>query len=99
MATSTENGWKGTLLKSDNSSKGNYMLLVGGHNIYLNTGRDYSALVGKPVNVTYKGTLDSFGLIDITRNKINKYKTLALMLLETFKNFPDFELLDTGGGF
>jgi hypothetical protein len=65
-STATGSTWQGTLQKSDNSAKGNYMLSVNSHIIYLNTSRDYSALVGKPVNVTYNGTLTSFGLVDIT---------------------------------
>ncbi len=64
--TPTGNTWQGTLQKSDNSVKGNYMMTVDGHAIYLNTSRDYSALVGKPVTVKYSGTLTSFGLVDIT---------------------------------
>lgn len=58
--------WQGTLMTSNNSAKGKYMLTVSGHTVYINTGRDYSALVGKEVNVSYKGTMNSFSLSDIT---------------------------------
>ena len=42
------------------------MLVTGSHTIYINTSRDYSSLIGSQVNVTYNGTLDSFGLVEIT---------------------------------
>ncbi|MDR3642296.1 MAG: hypothetical protein P4L74_01545 [Candidatus Doudnabacteria bacterium] len=58
--------WQATLLASDNSAKGNYMISVSGHNLYLNTSRDYSTLVGKPVNVSYTGDINNFTLGDIT---------------------------------
>ena len=67
-STSTTNGasWQGTLQKSDSAAKGNYMISVNGHNVYINTSRDYSNLVGKQVSVSYKGSMDNFGLVDIT---------------------------------
>jgi hypothetical protein len=58
--------WQGTLMTSNNSAKGKYMISVSGHSIYLNTGRDYSQLLGKTVNVNYTGTMDSFTLDNIT---------------------------------
>lgn len=57
--------WQGTLQKSDNSAKGTYELMTGGHTIYIHTSRDYSALVGKQVNVSYSGSLLNFSLGDI----------------------------------
>ena len=41
--------------KSGNASSGNYMISVDGHKIYLKTGRDFSSLIGKQVNVSYTG--------------------------------------------
>jgi hypothetical protein len=58
--------WQGTLQKSDNTSAGSYMITVDGHKIYLKTGRDFSSLVDKQVNVSYTGSLTSFVLNDIT---------------------------------
>ncbi len=58
--------WQTTLMASNNTAKGNYMITVSGHVIYLNTSRDYSALVGKPVNISYTGGLASFTLDNIT---------------------------------
>ena len=60
------NTWMGTLKTSDNSKKGNLMLMTDTHTIYINTSRDYSALLDKKVNVTFVGSLDSFTLGDIT---------------------------------
>lgn len=57
--------WQGTLEQSNDSAKGNLMLVTTGHTIYLNTSKDYSALVGKAVTVTYSGTLASFSLENI----------------------------------
>jgi len=65
-ASPTGDTWQGTLQASDNTQNGNYMITVSGRKIYLNTGRDYSSLVGKSVNVSYSGTLASFVLNDIT---------------------------------
>jgi len=58
--------WTSTLQTSDNASKGKYMITVDGHKVYIHTSRDYSSLVGKEVNVSYQGTVDSFTLGDIT---------------------------------
>jgi hypothetical protein len=58
--------WQGTLEKSDNTAIGSYMIMVSGHKIYLKTSRDFSTLVGKPVNVSYTGSLTNFSLDDIT---------------------------------
>ncbi len=61
--------WTGTLKMSDNAKKGSLMLVTGDHTVYINTSRDFSALVGKKVNVAYQGTLDSFTLGDISAAK------------------------------
>ena len=60
------NTWEGTLKQSDNAAKGNLMISVDGHMVYIRTSRDYSGLVGKNVTVTYQGTMDNFTLGDIT---------------------------------
>lgn len=61
-----QNVWVGTLRLSDNPAKGNLMLTAEDHNLYLRTSRDFSALVGKKVKVSYSGSLDKFTLLDIT---------------------------------
>jgi hypothetical protein len=58
--------WQGALELSDNAASGNYTITVNGHKIYLKTGRDFSKLVGKEVNVSYTGSLTNFTLNDIT---------------------------------
>ncbi|HYV33539.1 MAG TPA: hypothetical protein VE973_01700 [Candidatus Limnocylindria bacterium] len=60
------NTWTGTLKMSDNSKKGNLMLVTSDHTIYLKTSRNFSALIGKEVVVTYSGTTNSFVLGNIT---------------------------------
>lgn len=60
--------WVGTLKNSDNNKKGNLMLIASERVVYIRTSRDFSALVGKKVNVTYEGSLDSFVLGNITEN-------------------------------
>jgi hypothetical protein len=62
---STGTVWEGILKESNNSSKGNLMLETKDRTIYLRTSRDFSALIGKEVKVTYEGTLESFVLGDI----------------------------------
>jgi FKBP-type peptidyl-prolyl cis-trans isomerase len=54
--------WEGKLQLSNNTQKGNLMIEVDGHLVYVRTGRDYSTLVGKDVKVTYQGTLENFVL-------------------------------------
>jgi hypothetical protein len=58
--------WQATLMASDNNTKGKYMITVNNHTVYINTSRDYSQLLGKDVNVSYLGTMDSFILGNIT---------------------------------
>lgn len=60
--------WTGALKISDNSKKGNLMLATKDHVIYIKTSRDFSALVGKNVMVTYEGTMDNFVLGSISAN-------------------------------
>jgi hypothetical protein len=56
----------GTLAKSDNEARGNYMLTTTDHGtFYIRTSRDFSGLVGKTVTLTAEGTATSFTLIDI----------------------------------
>ena len=63
--TTSAQTWTGTLKTSDNSSKGSLMLLTKDYTIYIRTSRDYSALLGKTVSVSYKGTVNNFTLQDI----------------------------------
>ena len=62
----SESVWTGKLMASDNSKKGNLMLVTKDHTIYIKTNRDYSSLEGNNVRVSYQGTADSFTLGDIT---------------------------------
>lgn len=57
---------RGTLKISDSTAKGNLMLVMPDHIIYLHTSRDYSALLGKAVKLQFEGSLDTFQLRDIT---------------------------------
>jgi L-lactate permease len=68
-SASTQTGWdvwNGTLQKSDNATKGNFMLATKERTIYLKTSRDFSQMVGKKVNVSYEGTWQNFVLGDVT---------------------------------
>jgi PBP1b-binding outer membrane lipoprotein LpoB len=65
-SNNTNSTWQGVLKTSDNSVRGNYMLILDKSLVYINTQRDYSALVGKQVNVKYSGSLENFKLEDIT---------------------------------
>ena len=65
-STTGSNVWQGTLKASDNSKKGNLMLVTDKSTIYIYTSRDYSNLIGQQVNVSYEGTLNNFVLGDIT---------------------------------
>ena len=58
--------WNGTLQKSDNAAKGNLLLITSDRNIYIRSNRDFSALIGKKVRVSYEGTWQNFVLGDIT---------------------------------
>jgi hypothetical protein len=70
QAANPDNGqfWQGTLKASDNAKKGNLMLVMDKTTVYIHTSRDFSALLGKEVKVTYEGTVDSFQLGDIVGN-------------------------------
>lgn len=61
----TSSSWQGTLKISDDTTKGNFVLVMPDHAIYIRTSRDYSELVGKEVTVSYTGTLENFILMDI----------------------------------
>jgi len=65
----TGNVWEGTLKTSDNSAKGNFVLVMTDHAIYIRTSRDYSELIGKEVLVSYSGSLENFVLMDIEPKK------------------------------
>ncbi|MCL5775041.1 MAG: hypothetical protein M1333_02400 [Patescibacteria group bacterium] len=57
--------WEGVLKISDDSKRGNLMLIMQERKIYIFTSRDFTNLIEKNVAVTYEGTLDSFVLGDI----------------------------------
>ncbi len=65
-ASQTKNTWLGQLKKSDNSTKGNLMLITKDRTIYMKTSRDFSALLDKNISVTYEGTWQNFVLGDVT---------------------------------
>ena len=65
-ATMDSGAWAGKLTNSDNAKKGNLMLVTKDHTIYLQTSRDFSALIGKEVTVSYKGTVNNFILDSIS---------------------------------
>jgi len=65
-AKPTSDVWIGTLGTSDNADKGNLLLTTSERTIYIRTNRDYSALVGKKVTVSYEGSWENFVLGDIT---------------------------------
>lgn len=67
---SSPNLWEGTLKKSDNSQKGNLMLLTQDKKIYIKTNRDFTSLLDKTVVVTYEGTADAFRLGDIVEKVV-----------------------------
>lgn len=60
---------QGTLLVSDNPTRGNLMLKTPTSNFYFRTSRDYSSLIGKSVTATGNGTTEQFSLTDIIENK------------------------------
>ena len=62
----TSDVWVGILQASDNADKGNLLLTTSERTIYIRTNRDYSALVGKKVTVSYEGSWQNFVLGDIT---------------------------------
>ena len=55
----------GELRASSDPARGNYLFVSGSNQIYIRTARDFSSLVGKQVEVTISGTLESFVLVDI----------------------------------
>lgn len=67
--TSVSPSMTGTLKASDDTTKGNFVLVMPDHSIYIRTSRDYSELVGKEVTVSYTGTLENFTLMDIEPKK------------------------------
>ena len=67
---SNPNAWEGTLKTSDDAQKGNLMLMTQDKKIYIKTNRDFSALLGKTVAVTYEGTAEAFRLGDIVEKVV-----------------------------
>jgi hypothetical protein len=59
----------GKLQVSNNSQKGNLMLVTPTSTLYIHTSRDYSSLLGKDVKVNYDGTPEEFRLGDIVESK------------------------------
>ena len=59
---------EGLLELSDDSSRGNLMLITADAVIYINTSRDFSSLVGKKVVVSVDGNLENFTLLSIEEN-------------------------------
>ena len=57
--------WEGILKISDDSKRGNLMLIAQERKIYIFTSRDFTNLLNKNVTVTYQGNLDNFVLGDI----------------------------------
>ena len=60
----------GVLRVSDEPIRGNYVLDGEDGEIYVSTGRDYSALVGKNVFLEAEGTLNKFAFLDFTDTAI-----------------------------
>jgi len=65
MSGATTDGFSGRLRASDTPAKGNLMLVMPDHTLYLRTSRDFSDLLDKEVNVEIDGDLESFRLVDI----------------------------------
>lgn len=57
----------GTLGKSDNSAKGNYVITSGTQKVYLQSKRDYSAWEGQQVHLKASGTIQSFTNASLTK--------------------------------
>ena len=67
-AAETIDALDGVLWASDDETKGNLMLVTNYANIYINTSRDFSGLIGKSVVASVDGTLDNFTLLNIEEN-------------------------------
>lgn len=59
--------FSGTLQNSNNTNLGNYTIVSGSTTVYLKTVHDYSALLGKTVELNATGTLASFTGATITQ--------------------------------
>ena len=55
----------GTLKTSDNLKRGNLMLVISDHTIYLFTSRNYSALLNKQVTMKINGTMENFSEAEV----------------------------------
>lgn len=58
---------QGRLENSDDSIQGNYKLISDFGQIYIKTGRNFSALIGSNVLLSIDGTMESFTLLDIQK--------------------------------
>lgn len=56
---------EGELKISDDAKRGNLMLIMQDRTVYIFTGRDYSGLLNKQVQLQIDGSLENFRLIDI----------------------------------
>ncbi|HYE22789.1 MAG TPA: hypothetical protein VD998_04340, partial [Verrucomicrobiae bacterium] len=52
--------FSGTLKGSDNTSRGNYMIVSGATKVYLKSVRDYSGWIDSQVRLSATGTINSF---------------------------------------
>ena len=59
--------WLGKLEKSSDTKRGSLMLIMqdSDRTVFINTSRDYSALIGKDVKVTIDGDFSGFTLLNI----------------------------------
>lgn len=60
----------GTLRISDNASRGNLMVESNRSKIYIATRRNFSSLIGKPVNLVASGSLNSFSFLGFKESGI-----------------------------
>ena len=61
--------FSGTLKKSDNADKGNYMVSSKTGNVYVKTGKDYSGWENKEVSATANGSINSFSGVVLSEKK------------------------------
>lgn len=59
--------FSGKLEKSDNAAKGNYYIMSEKGKVYVKTSKDYSGWLGKEVNGSAKGTINSFSGLVVTQ--------------------------------
>lgn len=61
--------FSGKLDTSDNTAKGNYVVMSGQNKVYIQTARDYSAWVGKDVNAKANGSINQFSGLILSEKK------------------------------